>query len=118
MAEETDEPTGRAKGGKVRAEVLPPDRRSEIAKKAAVARWGAKATHRGSFKEDFGIDVECYVLDDEQKTAVISQRGMAQAISLGGSSGIALPRFIRGEKIGPFVGHELRQKLENPIIFQ
>ena len=29
-----------ARGGKARAEKLPPERRSEIARKAAVARWG------------------------------------------------------------------------------
>jgi len=41
---------------------------------------GARATHKGNFKEDFGIDVDCYVLDDEQKTAVISQRGMGATL--------------------------------------
>jgi len=30
------------KGGKVRAEKLTPERRKEIAKKAAKARWGKK----------------------------------------------------------------------------
>lgn len=34
-----DEPTGKAKGGHARAESLPPETRSEIAKKAAEARW-------------------------------------------------------------------------------
>jgi len=33
------EPTGKAKGGHARAEALPPERRSEIAKHAAEARW-------------------------------------------------------------------------------
>ncbi len=36
------EPTGRAKGGKARAEALTAERRSEIAKQAAAARWAAK----------------------------------------------------------------------------
>ena len=62
--------TGRARGGKARAAILSPETRQKIAKKAALARWGAKATHRGSFKDDFEIDVECYVLDDESKSAV------------------------------------------------
>ena len=35
------EPHGRA-GGEARAEILPPERRSAIAQKAAVARWGPK----------------------------------------------------------------------------
>ena len=54
---------------------LTPEQRRAIAKRGAAARWGekpAQATHRGNFKDEFGIDVECYVLDDEHKTAVIS----------------------------------------------
>jgi len=37
---------GGLKGGKARAEALSPERRSEIAKKAAVARWHATARKR------------------------------------------------------------------------
>jgi hypothetical protein len=33
---------GASKGGKARAEKLPPERRKEIAKKAAEARWAKK----------------------------------------------------------------------------
>jgi hypothetical protein len=105
-------------GGARRAEILPPDRRSEIAKRAALARWGAKATHRGTFSDDFGIDVDCYVLDDEQKTAVISQRGMGEALGFKNAGGDALPRFLKGERIAPYLGAELSEKLENPIVFQ
>lgn len=76
-----------------------------------------QATHKGNFERDFGIDVDCYVLNDELKTAVISQRGMGEAIGLG-QGGSRLPKFIQGQKIGPYVGHELRAKLANPIIFQ
>src|SRR5262245_35892692 len=81
----TDELTGRAKGGIARRDALSAEEREKIARKAALARWGVKATHKGSFKEDFGMDVECYVLDDEQKTAVISQRGMGETLGLGKS---------------------------------
>ncbi|WP_316176539.1 MULTISPECIES: P63C domain-containing protein [unclassified Bradyrhizobium] len=105
-------------GGAKRAEILPATRRSEIAKRAALARWGAKATHKGSFKNDFGIDVDCYVLDDAQKTAVMSQRGMAEALGLAAGSGGRLPSFIQSERMAAYVGRELREKLENPIIFQ
>lgn len=75
------------------------------------------AIRRGSFKEEFGIDVDCYVLDDEQKTAVISQRGMAAALGLG-DGGSRLPTFIRGKMISKYVGHELMEKTEKPLIFQ
>ena len=116
-----EEVSGRAKGGIARAEALSPSDRHLIAKKAAAARWGDKplqATHKGNFQDDFGINVECYVLNDPQKTAVISQRGMGAAIGLEESSGSALPRFIRGKKIASYVGGELREKLENPVVFQ
>lgn len=113
-----DEPKGRAKGGKQRAENLTSARRSEIAKKAAIARWGVAATHKGNFKEEFGIEVECYVLNDEHKTAVISQRGMGMALGLG-EFGSRLPKFISGKIISQYVvGHELSEKLANPLIFQ
>ena len=105
-------------GGKARNDNLSSDRKRAIAKSGALARWGAKATHRGNFKDQFGIDVDCYVLDDEGKTAVISQRGMAAAIGMKDSSGIALPRFIRSATIARFVGGELNEKLQNPLIFQ
>lgn len=101
-----------------RKESLAPSRRSEIASKAAVARWGLKATHRGNFRDDFGIDVECYVLDDATKTAVISQRGMGAVMGLGQSSGGRLPDFVKRKTIAPHIGRELAEKLENPLVFQ
>ena len=116
----TDEVTGRAKGGYARKEALSPEERRRIAEKAAAARWGEKpllATHKGNFREEFGIDVDCYVLSDEQKTAVISQRGMGEALGLG-SSGSRLPRFVSGKAISQYVGPELRGKLQKPVIFQ
>ncbi len=107
----------KAKGGIARAAALSPEKKSAIAKKAAAARWGYQATHKGSFKEEFGIDVECYVIDDEQKTAVISQRGMGLALGLS-EGGSRLPRFVSGKVISNYIGPELKGKLENPLIFQ
>jgi hypothetical protein len=107
-------------GGARRAEILPPERRSEIARQAAEIRWAGRptrATHKGTFKEEFGIDVECYVLDDEMKTAVISQRGMGAALGLG-ISGSRLPMFVNSRRMASYVGQELREKLENPLVFQ
>jgi hypothetical protein len=113
----TDEPLRGQAGGKARAEVLPADRKQEIARKAALARWGATATHKGNFKEDFGIDVDCYVLNDDAKTAVISQTGMAQTVGLS-SRGNSLPRFLATSAMVETVGAELREKLQNPLKFQ
>src|ERR1035441_8909597 len=71
---------GAAKGGDARASKLSAERRSEIARAAIQARWEKagkiplpQATHKGSFQKDFGIDVDCYVLNDESKSAFISK---------------------------------------------
>ncbi|WP_439641857.1 P63C domain-containing protein [Nevskia sp.] len=87
-------------------------------KKPAKARGQLQATHKGSFQGEFGIDVECYVLDDEQKTAVISQRGMGPALGLSAGSGGRLKEFVQSATISPYVGRELQEKLDNPIVFQ
>jgi len=113
--------SGKAKGAKVLAEMMSPEERKERAKKAAIARWGVKppkATHKGNFHEDFGFDVECYVLDDEQKTAVIHQRGMGAALGFSSQGGGRLHRFVSGKNISQYLGLEVRDKLENPIVFQ
>jgi hypothetical protein len=112
--------TGRAKGGKKRAEILSPEERKEIALKGATARWGEKllqALHTGNFKEHFGIDVDCYVLNDPAKTAVISQRGMAQAIGFS-KRGDRLTVFAGSKTMEDYLGRDLQEKLTNPIIFQ
>ncbi|WP_321951857.1 P63C domain-containing protein [Paraburkholderia bannensis] len=111
----------RSKGGAARAESLSSDERKAIAKKAAVARWGEKpyrVTHKGSFFDEFGIDVDCYVLDDQKKTAVISQRGMGLAIGLKGGSGRAFPDFAKGKTIASVLGADLLEKIDNPLIFK
>ena len=106
--------------GKARAKALPATRRSEIAALAAEARWGAKtytASHKGNFFTDFGIDVECYVLDDPTKTAVISQRGMGQAIGFS-KRGSRFGVFVNSKTMDDYIGRELRGKIENPVVFQ
>jgi hypothetical protein len=111
---------GRAKGGVKRAEVLSPEERRAIALKGAAARWGDKplqATHKGSFKEEFGTDVECYVLNDPQKTAVISQSGMGRALGLL-PRGNAFPRFLSSRGMSGALGAELTKKIAQPLKFQ
>lgn len=115
---------GATKGGEARAKKLSAERRREIGRAAIQARWEKAgklplplATHKGNFKEDFGIDVDCYVLNDAAHTAVISQRGMGAALGLG-EGGSKLPRFVEGKVISNYVGPELREKLGKPVIFQ
>ena len=111
--------TGKAKGGYARAMALSPKERKGIAQRAAAVRWGKAltASHKGNFKKEFGIDVECYVLDDPQKTAVISKRGMGEAIGFL-KRGDRLSSFVNSKTMEGYVGRELRDKIENPLIFQ
>ncbi len=109
--------TGRAKGGAAVAAKMTEEQRKERAKKGAVARWGLKATHKGNFQKHLGIDVECYVLNDGSKTAVISQSGMAKALGMT-ERGNVLDRFISSQVMAEYVSAELAEKLRNPIVFQ
>jgi hypothetical protein len=113
----SDKKAAGQKGGEARAAALSDERKKEIAQRGALARWGARATHKGNFKEQFGIDVDCYVLDDPAKTAVISQRGMGAALGMG-AIGSRLPRFVNSRVMAQYIGPELREKLEKPLVFQ
>lgn len=107
------------RGGRARATALTPEQRSEIARKGGRAKALAglpRATHTGNFRKDFGIDVDCYVLDDERHTAIISKRGMARAIGMTEGGG-RLNEFITGQRISPHGGRELAEKIANPLKF-
>lgn len=102
-----------------RSESMPAVQRSQIASKAAAARWGKKykVISSGNFLAEFGIDVECHVLDDPSKTAVISQRGMSQAIGFS-KRGSRLGIFVNSKTMDGYIGRDLREKIENPLVFQ
>ena len=88
--------TGRAKGGKSGLRFFLP-KSAKNRSQGSYCSVGEKllqALHTGNFKEHFGIDVDCYVLNDTAKTAVISQRGMAQAIGFS----------KRGDRLTVFAG--------------
>ena len=82
----------KSKGGVARALALSPEKRADIAKKAALARWGEelpRATH-GSPDKPIRIgtaEIQCYVLPNE--TRVLSQTGLQLALgmSTGGGQG-------------------------------
>lgn len=115
-----EKPSKQSEGGKARAEKLSPEQRKAIAADAAAARWGNKplrATHKGNFVENFGIDVDCYVLNDAQKTAVISQRGMARTLGLS-KGGQDLPRFLKSKAMSKLVGVDLLEKFTQPLTFE
>ena len=117
MTEKKDET--KVAAAKARAASLPKEQRVAIASKAAAARWGKtyKTVGSGNFLFDFGVDVDCHVLDDPGKTAVISQRGMGQAMGFS-KRGDRLRSFVNSKAMDGYIGRDLREKLENPLVFQ
>jgi len=115
-----DEVKGRAKGGLAVAAKMTKEQKLERARKGALARWAdrpVRALGKGNFKEHFGVDVDCYVIDDDQRTAVISQTGMAIALGLS-PRGNSFPNFFATRAMADSVGGELRQRLEKPLVIQ
>jgi hypothetical protein len=107
----------KVKGGIARAKALTKTERSEIAKKAAEARWGSnapKATHRGELKIGDKI-IPCYVLEDG--TRILARDGFLKAIGRvgkpksrrGDEEVFDLPIFLRAENLKPFITEDLIQ---------
>lgn len=119
---EDREITGRAKGGVARAAKLTPEKRREIAQRAASARWKAVATHDGTLKLGDML-IPCAVLEDGRR--VLSQRGVNSALGRGRggyeyqrnaeSGGAALPGFLGAASLKDFIDSDLAAALSAPI---
>lgn len=123
----------RSKGGKARAEKMTKSERSEVARRAAEARWAKEAgtkvvmaTHTGELKIA-DPPITCAVLEDG--TRVLSETGMVNALGLYRSGAVhvrardpdggqSLPLFVANKNIQPFVDDELEQILRRPIWFR
>jgi hypothetical protein len=119
------EPAGRARGGRARAEALSPERRREIAQKAAAQRHSPSltATH-GSEDHPLKIgdaELPCYVLEDGRR--VLSLGGMVGALgmSIGGAGrrqGDRLYQFVTNKTLSPFVSKDLVNRMEGAVRFK
>jgi P63C domain len=127
------EPTGKALGGIARAEKLSPAQRSDIARKAAQARYAGpatpevgegegedeialpKATHQGQM-EIGGLVLDCYVLEDGRR--VFHKRGMARALGLKSEGGNAFMKTMQRKGLGSAMSAALLEKINNPINFK
>jgi hypothetical protein len=114
--------TPQSKGGLTRAEVLSPEQRSEIARKAAQTRWSAdipKAITKTSPLKIGDTEIACAVLEDE--TRVFTQNAFLQAIGRvpnPSQKAIAeIPVFLRANNLKPFISEDLIRSLK-PIIFR
>ncbi|MFN6817201.1 P63C domain-containing protein [Proteus mirabilis] len=108
---------GKAKGGIARSRSLTASQRSAQAKSGAIARWGYKATHMGNFKDLFGIDAECYVLNDDKKTPVVTKTGLAELLGLGHHAR-DVDQVLSSKYMSDFRDLELMEKMKNPFKFQ
>ncbi|MCK4207208.1 P63C domain-containing protein [Brucella pituitosa] len=100
----------------------------EVAKMGAAARWGDGATLPravfGSQEQPLKIgeiELPCYVLDDERRVLTASGVQFGMAIAQGGSMKRGLSRlelFTSGKIISPFISSELRDRVQNPILFR
>src|SRR5262249_33243128 len=109
------EVSGRAKGGIARREALSQERRREIAKAAAQARWTKDmpySTHEGEIQIG-DIEITCAVLNTGQR--VLTQSGFMRALGRARQAkgrqhykvDVNLPAFLTAQNLKPFVSNEL-----------
>lgn len=105
-------------GGKARAEALSADERTEIAKKAAEARWSVSKAIFGTPDKKLKLgnrELECYVLEDGKR--VLSGRGMQEALGLGQAHGGLLKDFLAQDPIKLYIDNDLAMEFANPVRF-
>ncbi len=108
----TEKDERKVKGGEARAAALTPERRKEIARKAAETRWGTglpKAIAEGTLVIG-DLKIPCAVLNDAENTRVLTQEGFLTAIGRAGKAkggeGATVdgpPAFLRAANLKPFI---------------
>lgn len=110
-------------GGKARAEALTPERRTEIAKKAAAKQWDMsipQASHQGILSIA-GKNIDCVVTETGERILSVknvfetfgrTQRGYRRL-----DKGIIMPPFMDALNLVPFISDELYELIE-PIEYR
>lgn len=118
MTDIKDEATGRAKGGFARRDKLSPEKRSEIARNAALARHGhpdrglPRAIREGAIKVG-DLSIRCAVLGDGRR--VLTQSDVMLALGRARQvksrkyfdADVNLPAFLQAKNLKPFISKEL-----------
>jgi len=112
---------GASEGGKARARRLSPEERSEIARRAAEARWSEgtnlpRARYTGALVIG-DMELECAVLDDG--TRLIAQGTMLEALGRAKSMGRRgdVAPFVSASNLQPFLNEGVLEQLE-PIVYK
>lgn len=110
--------------GKARAASMTPERRSEIARSAAAARHGTlrEAISREGIVRVGGVELQCYVLDDE--TRVLARASFVRAIGRTGKvkggrrfdDEFQTPVFLTAENLRAFFPNDIDVN-SKPILF-
>jgi hypothetical protein len=104
-------------GGKARAKKLTKEERKEIARNAALTRWGDDAT---TAILDGALDVgdqeiRCAVLTDGRRVlaqqTMLKTLGRARSAKGGQGSESGLPPFLAAQNLQPFISDDLREML-------
>jgi hypothetical protein len=111
-----------SRGGQARRDALSPSERSEIARRAAQAKWSTpeergltpKARSEGVLPIG-DVNIDCYVLEDRRR--LVSKRAMARALNLKSEGGNAFLKTLSGRRLANALGPELRIKINSPIHF-
>ena len=113
-------------GGARRAVLLPPERKSEIARAGAMARWSKdlpQADYEGEFSLG-GMPIACAVLPNG--TRIITQAAFLRALGRSRSpkagTGVLstvdeLPFFLQADALKPFISEDLAMST-NPIFYR
>lgn len=113
-------------GGHARAEALSADERSEIARKAADARWNASlptATHEGTLKiGNFNVSAAVLPTGVRLLTQSTLLRAIGRSRTPKGGTGVMVtagstPFFLQAEALRPYISEEV-MALTTPIFFR
>ena len=106
--------TPQSKGGQQRAANLTPEKRTEIARKAAEARWGLpKATHEGTLNLPGIVPLRVANLDNGQR--VLISRAFLEALGRpwkGTYKRTERPNFIDAQNLDPYITDEFKAYLK------
>jgi P63C domain len=121
-----EKPSGKSKGGFSRAQSLTPEKRKDIARKAALARWDGDlpmAQYEGSFLIG-DVEVSCAVLPNGQRiiTQAAFLRSLGRSPSPKAGEGVlsthgGLPVFLRSEVFEGLIDEELRMST-TPVFYR
>jgi hypothetical protein len=125
--------TGRVRSGKARMEMLSPEEKSELGRRAAASRWAGRippTLHRATHVGELAIGdslIPCAVLEDG--TRVVSERGLVK--SFGGKrggyywrqkranrDGASLPPVLIANNLKPFIDKDLELALSERFLYR